>query len=280
MKISSYFIFRLEKSKTISIDPCTEVDDEVAVQEELPPNVDNTASKDFKIPMSRSDRSSPIPIESPNSSSGDSGSCSCSSSSCDESCPADCDKKFVCCFEKSCDLEAVPLGNCKNGFICCDRESCDSDSVELDVCPNQDDSDRKSMQEEGLANTQTKGDPEDEIHLSSQGQLNLECKQDDACPEKQPFVRKSTLKKGNCPKMRSRAVSFQIGRANSTSDLFRNDLSQMDSCSNCSNGCLVYKNKDLCEYLGMKEQVSKSIQVHQVYFELCLNSTNQKFLLL
>ena len=94
MKISSYFIFRLEKSKTISIDRCTEVDDEVAVQEELPPNVDNTASKDFKIPMSRSDRSSPIPIESPNSSSGDSDSCSCSSSSCDESCPADCDKNF------------------------------------------------------------------------------------------------------------------------------------------------------------------------------------------
>jgi len=136
------------------------------------------------------------------------------------------------------------------------------------------------LQEDGFANTQTKGDPEDEIHLSSQGQLNLECKQADSCPEKQPFVRKPTLKKGNRPKMLSKEVGFEISKANSTSDLFRNDLSQMDSCSNCSNGCLVYKNKDLCDYLGMKEQVSKSIQVHQVYFELCLNSRNQKFLLL
>ena len=233
--------------------------------------MDDTASKDFKIPMARSDRSSPSPIESLNSSSGDSGSCSCSSSSCDESCPADCDKKFVCCFEKSCDLEAVPLGNCKNGLICCDRKSCDSDSIELDVCPNEDDSDRKSMREEGFSNTQAKGDPEDEIHLSYQGQLNLEWKQDDSCPEIQPFVRKPTLKKGNCPKLLSRVVSFKIGKANSTSDLFRNDLSQMDSRSSYSNGCLVDKNKDLCEYLGMKEHVSKSIQVHQVYFELCLN---------
>ena len=174
MKISSYFIFRLEKSKTISIDRCTEVDDEVAVQEELPPNVDNTASKDFKIPMSRSDRSSPIPIESPNSSSGDSGSCSCSTSSCDESCPADCDKKFVCCFEKSCDLEAVPLGNCKNGFICCDRESCDSDSVELDVCPNQDDSDRKSCRRMGLQIHKLKAIPKMRFtsHLKVNSTLN------------------------------------------------------------------------------------------------------------
>ena len=233
--------------------------------------MDDTASKDFKIPMARSNRSSPSPIESPNSSSGDSGSCSCSTSSCDESCPADCDKKFVCCFEKSCDLEVVPLSNCKNGLICCDRKSCDSDSVELDVCPNEDDSDRKSMREEGFVNTQAKGDHVDEIHLSYPGPLNLECKQDYLCPEKQPFVRKPTLKKGNRPKMLSRAVGFQISKANSTRDLFRNDLSPMDS---------DYKNKDLCDYLGMKEQVSKSIQVHQVYFELCLNSSYQKFLLL
>ena len=229
--------------------------------------------------MACSDRSSPSPIESPNSSSGDSSSCSCSSSSCDESCPADCDKKFFCCFEKSCNLDVVPLGNCKNGLICCDRESCDSDSVELDVCPNEDDSDRKSLQEEGFSKTQAKDDPEDEIYPSYQGQLNLECEQDDSRPEEQSFERKPTLKKGNRPKMISRAVSFQITKANSTSDLFRNDLSQMDPCSNSSNGrCLEYKNKDLCEHLGMKEQVSKSIQVHQVYFELCLNSSHQKFL--
>ena len=119
-------------------------------------------------------------------------------------------------------------------------------------------------------NTQAKGDRDDEIHLSYQGQLNLECKQADSCPEKQPFVRKPTLKKGNRPKMLSKEVGFEISKANSTSDLFRNDLSQMDS---------DYKNKDLCDYLGMKEQVSKSIQAHQVYLELCLNSSYQKFLL-
>ena len=243
-----------------------------------PSPVDDKAPKDSKIPMYQYingryqipiDRSSPSPIESPNSSSGDSGSCSCSTSSCDESCPADCDKKFVCCFEKSCDLEVVPLGPCKNGLICCDRKSCDSDSVELDVCPNEDDSDRKSMREEGFLNTQAKGDHVDEIHLSYQGQLNLECIQDDSCPEKQPFVRKSTLKKGNRPLILSRSVGFQISKANSARDLFRNDLCEMDS---------DYKNKDLCDYLGMKEQVSKSIQVHQVYFESCLNSSYQKFL--
>ena len=111
--------------------------------------------------------------------------------------------------------------------------------------------------EAASSNTPANVSHEDEIHSSDQSQPKLQSRHDDACPEPHPFVRKPTLKYVDNPKMLSRRVSFQSGRANSTGDLFRNDLSETD---------VGYKNKDLSDYLGMKDQVSKSIAVHQVYF--------------
>ena len=107
------------------------------------------------------------------------------------------------------------------------------------------------------SNTTVNDGHEDEIHSSHQTQPNLQNREDDACLEPHPFVRKPTLKYVDNPKMLSRRVSFQSGRANSTGDLFGNDMPETD---------VGYKNKDLNDYLGMKDQVSKSIAVHQVHF--------------
>ena len=113
--------------------------------------------------------------------------------------------------------------------------------------------------EAASSNTPVNDGHEDEIHCSDQSQPNLQSRQDDSCLEPHPFARKPTLKYVNSSKMLSRRVSFQSGRANSTTDLFRNDLSETD---------VEYKNKDLSDYLGMKDQVSKSIAVHQVHFRI------------
>ena len=51
------------------------------------------------------------------------------------------------------------------------------------------------------------------------------------------------------------AVSIQITRANSTGTLFDGTLSETD---------LGYSSKDLSAYLGMKDQISKSILQHEV----------------
>ena len=50
-------------------------------------------------------------------------------------------------------------------------------------------------------------------------------------------------------------VSIHITRTNSTDTLFETSLSDTD---------LRYTNKDLSEYLGMKDQISKSIIQHEV----------------
>ena len=51
------------------------------------------------------------------------------------------------------------------------------------------------------------------------------------------------------------AVSIQITRANSTGSLFEGTLSKTDP---------RYTSKDLAAYLGMKDQISKSILQHEV----------------
>ena len=117
--------------------------------------------------------------------------------------------------------------------------------------------------------TPAKDVDEDEIHVSHQSQLNLQGRQNDSCHEEHRFVRRPTLKKVNSPKMSSRRVSFQASRSNSTGDLFRVDSSENDS---------GYKNKDLSDYLGMKDQVSKSIAGHQVYFWIVLNQNKSHFI--
>ena len=117
--------------------------------------------------------------------------------------------------------------------------------------------------------TPAKDVEEGEIHVSHQSQLNLQGRQNDSCHEEHRFVRRPTLKKVNSPKMSSRRVSFQASRSNSTGDLFRVDSSENDS---------GYKNKDLSDYLGMKDQVSKSIAGHQVYFWIVLNQNKSHFI--
>ena len=116
--------------------------------------------------------------------------------------------------------------------------------------------------EVGSSTTPANDVDEDETHFLPPSQLNLQGRQNDSCHEEHQFVRRPTLKKSNSPTMFSRRVSFQASKANSTGDLFRVDSSEND---------FGYKNKDLSDYLGMKDQVSKSIAGHQVYLWIVLN---------
>lgn len=59
-------------------------------------------------------------------------------------------------------------------------------------------------------------------------------------------------------------VSIQIPRANSTGTLFDGTLSETD---------LGYTSKDLSTYLGMKDQISKSIVQHDVCISRYLKQT-------
>ena len=214
------------------------------------------AGKDLKIPIQLT---STTPIHSPSSSSGhteSSSSCSCSSCSCDENCPPDCKGEFVCCFKGSCNLDDVPLDNCKNGLICCDKKSCQSEVVDVVVCPNKMDSNRESIKEKSSPIQSAMDETEGDINFASQG---TQTSKDDLCREERMFEPKTNHaandQKQNVEKKRRRSVAFQMPRSNSTGNLSQPSLSEIDS---------YYTGKDLSLYLGMKDQVSKSIQFHEV----------------
>ena len=62
-------------------------------------------------------------------------------------------------------------------------------------------------------------------------------------------------------------VSIHITRTNSTGTLIETDFGKQS----LSETDLRYTNKDLSEYLGMKDQISKSILQHEVYILGTLN---------
>ena len=217
----------------------------------------DTPGKDLDIPIPLC---STAPINSPSSSSSHTeSSCSCSSCSCDENCPPDCKGELVCCFKGSCDLDDVPLENCKNGLICCDKKSCQSQVVEVAECPNKMGFNGKSIYEGSAPiksfNDGNKGD----VHFAHQSTQTLQCSKDDPCNEEsivEPRTSNSENdEKHGFEKKRRRSVAFQIPRSNSTGNLLQPSLYERDS---------YYTGKDLSAYLGMKDQVSKSIQFHEV----------------
>ena len=214
------------------------------------------AEKDLEMPIQSTFTDQ---IHSPSSSSGhteSSSSCSCSSCSCDENCPPDCKGEFVCCFKGSCNLDDVQLDNCKNGLICCDKKSCQSEVVDVVVCPNKMDSNRESIKEKSSQIQSAMDETEGDINFASQG---TQTSKDDLCREERMFEPKTNHaandQKQNVEKKRRRSVAFQMPRSNSTGNLSQPSLSEIDS---------YYTGKDLSLYLGIKDQVSKSIQFHEV----------------
>ena len=219
----------------------------------------DTPGKYLEMPVQST---STAPIHSPSSSSGhteSSSSCSCSSCSCDENCPPDCKGEFVCCFKGSCNLDDVPLDNCKNGLICCDKKSCQSQVVDVVECPNKMESHRESIKERSAPIKSSKDDTEGDIHFAHQSTQTLQCSKDDLCPKERIFEPGTNHTENDLKpiveKKRRRSVAFQMPRSNSTGNLLPPGSSEMDS---------YYTGKDLSAYLGMKDQVSKSIQFHEV----------------
>lgn len=225
------------------------------------------AEKDLEMPIQSTFTDQ---IHSPSSSSGhteSSSSCSCSSCSCDENCPPDCKGEFVCCFKGSCNLDVVPLENCKNGLICCDKKSCQSQVVEVTECPNQMESNRKSIDVGSAPIKSSNDDNEGDVHFANQSTQTLQCSKDGPCHEESIFDVENDEKQAFDFKRR-RSVGFQIPRFNSTGNLLQPSLYEKDS---------YYTGKDLSAYLGMKDQVSKSIQFHEVN-SVAKNSSRHCFL--
>ena len=220
----------------------------------------DTPGKDLDIPIQLT---SSATIHSPSSSSGhteSSSSCSCSSCSCDESCPPDCKGEFVCCFKGSCSLDDVPLDNCKNGLICCDKKSCQSQVVEVVECPNKKESNRKSMNKGSSPIKSSNDDNDGNVNVSHQSTQTLQCSKDAPCHEERVFESRTSNSEDEeiqgFEGKRRRSVAFQIGRY-SSDNILQPSLYERNS---------YYTGKDLSAYLGMKDQVSKSIQIHEVRF--------------
>ena len=221
----------------------------------------DTPGKDLDIPIQLT---STAPIHSPSSSSGhteSSSSCSCSSCSCDESCPPDCKGEFVCCFKGSCNIDDVPLDNCKNGLICCDKKSCQSQVVEVVECPNKKESNRKCMNK-GLPIKSSNDDDDGDGNVAHQSTQTLQCSKDAPCHEERVFEPITSNSKNEAIQglegKRRRSVAFQIPRYSTCpGNLLQPSLHERNS---------YYTGKDLSAYLGMKDQVSKSIQFHEVRF--------------
>ena len=174
------------------------------------------------------------------------------SCSCGDSCPSDCQK----------------------AYDCCDRESCDSEIIEGTGYNNEIKHSRESLQ----ARVSTSMSPE--INQKKGMELTEHNKISDQSGSENPrlieqqrpkFLPFSSTRIGSLgtPRLdvlhiadydaislRSPcAISIQITRANSTGSLFEGTLSKTDP---------RYTSKDLAAYLGMKDQISKSILQHEV----------------
>ena len=208
------------------------------------------------------------------SSSSDDQSTSSSFSSCN-SCPSNCEKEYDCCDRReSCYSETI------EGIACKDKMDCNR-SIILVIGPLEDDQ-RTKMDD--LKTNLTR--------IYHQGDIESLCRKEALLGQKKETLDNSKLIERSRPerlptstsqigslrsprlevprpvdddvisRRSSCGVSIHITRTNSTGTLFETSLSETD---------LRYTNKDLSEYLGMKDQISKSILQHEVYILGTLN---------
>ena len=176
------------------------------------------------------------------------------SCSCGDSCPSDCEKIYDCCDRESCDSEIVE-GTKSNNETKHSRESLpvrgsNSSSSEInqkkgmDLTEHNQTSDQSGSENPRLIERQR---PK-LLSISSTGIASL----------RTPRLDFLHIADNDAISLRSPcAVSIQITRANSTGTLFDGTLSETD---------LGYTSKDLSAYLGMKDQISKSILEHEVFY--------------
>ena len=207
--------------------------------------------KDTEIRIPHSLVSDAIQTQTPTTpSSGEySSSLSCS---CGESCPSDCQKVYDCC----------------------DRKSCDSEIVEGTKSNNETKDSRESLQVRGSNDRSSEINKKKGMELTEHNQISepsgsgnarvIERERPKLLPISSTGIRSIWTPRldilhiadNDAISLRSPcAVSIQITRANSTGTLFDGTLSETDL------GCT---SKDLSAYLGMKDQISKSILQHEV----------------
>ena len=209
------------------------------------------AFMDTEIPIPHSLVSNAMQTKTPTTpSSGEySSSLSCS---CGDSCPSDCEKIYDCC----------------------DRESCDSKIVEGTKSNNETKHSRESLQMKGSTSSSSEINQKRGMELTEHNQISDQSGSENPCLiERQrpkllpisftgiaslrtPMLDFPQIADNDAISLRSPcAVSIQITRANSTGTLFEGTLSETD---------LESTSKDLSAYLGMKDQISKSIIQHEV----------------
>ena len=196
-----------------------------------------------------------------------------SSCSCCNSCPSNCEKEYDCCDRReSCYSETI------EGIACQDKMECNRSSIlaiDSVIGPLEDDQRTKmDLFKTKLSKIDHKGDIDGLCRKESILGQEIETLENSnlierARPERLPT---STTQIGSPRSARlevsrtvendvisrrpSCGVSINVTRTNSTGTLFDTSLSETD---------LRYTNKDLSEYLGMKDQISKSIVQHEVY---------------
>ena len=209
------------------------------------------AFMDSEVPIPQSLVSNAIQTKTTTSpSSGEySSSLSCS---CGDSCPSDCQK----------------------AYDCCDRESCDSEIVEGTKSNNETKHSRESLQMRGSTSSSSEINQKKEMELTEHNQTSdqsgseshrlierqrpklLSISSTGIASLRTPRLDFLHIADNDAISLRSPcAVSIQITRSNSTGTLFDGTLSETD---------LGYTSKDLSAYLGMKDQISKSILQHEV----------------
>ena len=209
------------------------------------------AFMDTEIPIPHSLVYNAIQTKTPTTpSSGEySSSLSCS---CGDSCPSDCEKIYDCCDRKSCDSEIVE-GTKSNNETKDRRESLQvrgspsrspetNQKKSMELVEHNQISDQSGSENPRLVERQR---PKF-LPISSTGVVSL----------RTPRLDVLHIADNDAISLRSPcAVSIQITRANSTGTIFDGTLSEAD---------LGYTSKDLSAYLGMKDQISKSIVQHEV----------------
>ena len=213
------------------------------------------------------------------SSSSDDQSTSSSFSSCN-SCPSNCEKEYDCCDRReSCYSETI------EGIACKDKMDCNR-SIILVIGPLEDDQRTKMDQFKAQS---TKIDHQGKIDGLCDKEALLEERIkalensnfiERSRPERLP-ISTSQIESLKSPRLgvsrtfdddvisrrSSCGVSIHITRTNSTGTLIETDFGKQS----LSETDLRYTNKDLSEYLGMKDQISKSILQHEVYILGTLN---------
>ena len=207
-----------------------------------------------------------------------------SSFSCCNSCPSNCEKEYDCCDRReSCYSETV------EGIACQDKMECNRSTILVSgsVIRSMEDDQRTKLAQFKAQSTRIDHQCDIDGFCEQEGLLGnrIETLKSSNLieryrPERLP-ISNSQIESLKSPRLEvtrtfdndrisrrsscgvsSCGLSIHITRTNSTGTLIETSLSETD---------LRYTNKDLSEYLGMKDQISKSILQHEVYILNTLN---------